>query len=67
MNSAKSVTRKSARKIQSDQKPRRFDHAGQDDEQVELRHAGPDLDEALEAEVHPAAVIALHRAGGDAE
>ena len=39
------------------------DHAGQDDQQVEGRHRGPDLDEALEQQIDPAAEIALHGAG----
>ena len=42
-----------------------LDHRRDDDQQIELRHAGPDLDEALEQEIGPAAEIALHRAGGD--
>src|SRR3546814_6430282 len=40
-------------------------HAGQDDQQVEGRHARPDLHEALEQQVGPAAEIALHGAGGN--
>ena len=43
------------------------DDARQDDEEVEHRQARPDLDEALEEEVGEAAVIALHRARGDAD
>ena len=39
----------------------------EDDQQVKLRHARPDLDEALEQQIDQAAVEALHRAGGDAD
>ncbi len=45
----------------------RCDDAGEDDQQIELRHAGPDLDEALEQQIHQAAAIALDGAGGDAD
>ena len=38
-------------------------HRGDDEQQVERRDRRPDLDEALEDEVDPAAEIALHRAG----
>ena len=44
-----------------------LDDARQDDQQVERRHARPDLDEALEQEVDQPAEIALHRAGDDAD
>ena len=53
---------------QAEQPPEaRRDDAGQDDQQVERRHARPDLDEALQQQVDPAAEVALHRAGGDAD
>ena len=41
--------------------------ARQDDQEIERRQARPDLEEALEGKVDPAAEIALHRAGGDAD
>ena len=43
------------------------DHAGKDDQEIEHRQAGPDLHEALKRDVDPTAVIALDRAGGDAD
>ena len=53
---------------QAEQPPEaRRDDAGEDDQEVERRHARPDLDEALQDEVDPAAEVALHRAGGDAD
>jgi hypothetical protein len=42
-------------------------HRRQDEQQIERGNRGPDLDEALEAEIDPAAEIALHAAGGDAD
>ena len=41
--------------------------AAEDDEKIEVRHAGPDLDEALEQQVGEAAVEALNGPGGDAD
>jgi hypothetical protein len=41
--------------------------AGDDQQQIEFRDGGPDLDEALEQEVHPAAEIALHSTRGNAD
>ena len=43
------------------------DHAAEDDQQIELRHVGPDLDEALEQQVDRTAVEPLDRAGEDAD
>ena len=45
----------------------RGDEGGEDDQQIEGRDRGPDLDEPLEEEVDPAAEIALHGAGNDAD
>ena len=42
-------------------------HRGDDEQEIELGDRRPDLDEALEQEIGPAAEIALHRAGGDAD
>ena len=39
----------------------------ENDQQIEFRHAVPDLDEALEQEVRQPAIIALDRAGDDAD
>ena len=42
-------------------------HRRQDQQQIKRRNRGPDLDEALEDQIDPAAEIALHAAGGDAD
>jgi hypothetical protein len=42
-------------------------HGRHDQQQVEHRDRRPDLDEALEEQVGPAAEIALHGAGRDAD
>ena len=42
-------------------------HGGDDQQQIEHRDRRPDLDEALEQKVGPAAEIALHRAGRHAD
>ena len=42
-------------------------HRGDDQEQIKLRHRRPYFDEALKQEISPAAEIALHRAGSDAD
>ena len=53
---------------QAEQPPEiRLHHAGEDDQQIEQRQALPDLDKALEEQVHPAAEIPLHRARGNAD
>ncbi len=46
---------------------RRRDHGRHDDQNVEMRQRGPDLDHALHDEVGPAAEIALHGPGRDAD
>ncbi len=43
------------------------DDAGEDDQQIEFRHAAPDLDEALEQKIGQPAIVALHRAGDHAD
>ena len=43
------------------------DDRGDDQQQIERGDRGPDLDEALEDQVDPAAEIALHGAGDDAD
>ena len=45
----------------------RHQHRRNDQQQIERRHRGPDFDEALEQQIGPAAEIALHRAGDDAD
>ena len=45
----------------------RHQHRRDDQQQIERRDRGPDLDEALEQQIGPAAEIALHRAGRDAD
>ena len=45
----------------------RHQHRRHDQQQIERGNRVPDLDEALEAEIDPAAEIALHAAGGDAD
>ena len=45
----------------------RRDEGRQNDEQIERRHRRPDVDEALEQQIGPAAEIALHGARGDAD
>ena len=51
---------------EQDEEARRDDRRD-DDQQIERRDRGPDLDEALEQQIDPAAEIALHRAGQDAD
>ena len=45
----------------------RRDEGGENDEEIERRHRRPDVDEALEQEIGPAAEKALHRARRDAD
>src|SRR5215831_17293039 len=45
----------------------RHEYRGNDEEQVEFRYRGPDLDEALEQQIGPAAKISLHGAGHDTD
>ncbi len=45
----------------------RHQHRRQDQKQIERGDRGPDFDDALEAEIDPAAEIALHGAGRDAD
>ena len=54
---------------QHDQQPPevRFYEAGHDDQDVKLRHGGPDLDQSLTEEVQATAVKALEGADGDAD
>src|SRR5271154_6652398 len=42
-------------------------HRGQDQEQIKRWNRGPNLDESLEAEIDPAAEIALHATSGNAD
>ena len=45
----------------------RHQHRRDDEQEIQLRHRRPDFDEALEQKINPAAEIALHGAGGDAD
>src|SRR6185437_12646981 len=45
----------------------RRQHRRNDEQQIERGNRGPDFDETLEQKVGPAAEIALHGAGGDAD
>src|SRR5882724_4021438 len=45
----------------------RWQHRRYDQQQIERGNRVPDFDEALETEIDPAAEIALHPAGGDAD
>ena len=51
---------------EQDEEARR-QHRRYDQQQIERGDRGPDFDEPLEAQVDPAAEIALHAAGGDAD
>ena len=43
----------------------RFNHAGQDDQQIKCRQPCPHFDKALKQQIHPSAEETLHSAGGD--